>query len=68
MVEGMKLFKMGWSWGGFESLIVPGFHLPTRTAGKWEAGVLLRIHAGLEDVGDLKADLVEAFARLAANA
>jgi len=34
MVEGMKLFKMGWSWGGFESLIVPGFHLPSRTAGK----------------------------------
>jgi len=66
MVEGMKLFKMGWSWGGFESLIVPGFHLPTRTADKWEDGVLLRIHAGLEDVDDLKADLVEAFGRLAA--
>ena len=29
MVEGMSLFRMGWSWGGFESLIVPGFHLPT---------------------------------------
>jgi cystathionine beta-lyase len=65
MVEGMKLFKMGWSWGGFESLIVPGFHLPTRTATKWEDGVLLRIHAGLEDIDDLKADLVEAFGRLA---
>jgi cystathionine beta-lyase len=66
MVEGMQLFKMGWSWGGFESLIVPGFHLPTRTTTKWEPGVLLRIHAGLEDIDDLKADLVEAFARLAA--
>jgi cystathionine beta-lyase len=66
MVEGMSLFKMGWSWGGFESLIVPGFHLPTRTATKWDDGVLLRLHAGLEDVDDLKDDLTEAFKRLAA--
>jgi cystathionine beta-lyase len=66
MVEGMRLFKMGWSWGGFESLIVPGFHLPTRTATHWEPGVLLRIHAGLEDIDDLKDDLTEAFGRLAA--
>jgi cystathionine beta-lyase len=66
MVEGMSLFKMGWSWGGFESLIVPGFHLPTRTSKGWEDGVLLRIHAGLEDIDDLKADLTEAFKRLAA--
>jgi cysteine-S-conjugate beta-lyase len=68
MVEGMQLFKMGWSWGGYESLIVPGFHLPTRTATKWGDGVLLRIHAGLEDIDDMKADLVEAFGRLAAAA
>jgi cystathionine beta-lyase len=66
MVEGMGLFKMGWSWGGFESLIVPGFHLPTRSVAKWEDGVLLRIHTGLEDIDDLKADLTEAFKRLAA--
>jgi cystathionine beta-lyase len=52
MVEGMSLFKMGWSWGGYESLIVPGFHL--------------RLHAGLEDIDDLKTDLTEAFKRLAA--
>lgn len=64
MVEGMRLFKMGWSWGGFESLIVPGFHLPLRTSGSWEEGVLLRIHAGLEDVDDLKDDLDDGFARL----
>jgi cystathionine beta-lyase len=68
MVEGMSLFKMGWSWGGFESLIVPGFHLPTRTSKGWEDGVLLRIHAGLEDIDDLKADLTEAFKRLVAVA
>jgi cystathionine beta-lyase len=58
---------MGWSWGGYESLIVPGFHLPDRSTGPWESGVLLRLHAGLEDIDDLKADLTEAFARLAAN-
>jgi cystathionine beta-lyase len=66
MCEGMQLFKMGWSWGGYESLIVPGFHLPTRTASKWEPGVQLRIHAGLEDIDDLKDDLIEGFKRLAA--
>ena len=65
MVEGMSLFKMGWSWGGYESLIVPGFHLPTRSTKKWPGGVLLRLHAGLEDVDDLKDDLEEAFERLA---
>jgi cystathionine beta-lyase len=68
MVEGMNLFKMGWSWGGFESLIVPGFHLPERSVTRWPHGVLVRIHAGLEDVDDLKDDLSEAFARLNAAA
>ena len=64
MVEGMRLFKMGWSWGGFESLIVPGFQLPLRTTRSWEDGVLLRIHAGLEDFDDLRDDLADGFARL----
>jgi cystathionine beta-lyase len=65
MVEGMRLFKMGWSWGGFESLIVPGFHLPRRTTTEWPAhGTLIRLHAGLEDPDDLIADLEEGFARL----
>ena len=68
MMEGLSLFKMGWSWGGFESLIVPGFHLPTRSARPWtEDGVLIRIHAGLEDIADLKADLADGFRRLAAG-
>jgi cystathionine beta-lyase len=68
MVEGMRLFRMGWSWGGYESLIIPGFHLPTRTTCRWPAGVQMRIHAGLEDVDDLKDDLRDGFARLAAVA
>ncbi len=64
MVEGMKPFKMGWSRGGFESLILPGFHLPVRTVTQWPDGVLIRIHAGLEDFDDLREDLAEGFARL----
>jgi cystathionine beta-lyase len=67
MVEGMRLFKMGWSWGGFESLIVPGFHLPARSTSGWPDGVVLRLHAGLEDFEDLRDDLAEGFARLAAD-
>jgi cystathionine beta-lyase len=66
MVENMRLFRMGWSWGGFESLIVPGFHLPTRSVTAWPDGVLLRIHAGLEDFEDLRDDLADGLARLAA--
>lgn len=65
MVEGLRLFKMGWSWGGYESLIVPGFHLPTRSESSWPDGVLIRVHAGLEDFEDLRDDLADGFRRLA---
>ncbi|MCC6918642.1 MAG: cystathionine beta-lyase [Alphaproteobacteria bacterium] len=64
MLDGLELFGMGWSWGGFESLAVtekwkrvaPGSHKPQ--------GPLLRFHAGLEDSGDLIADLEAGIARL----
>lgn len=66
-VDGMRLFGMGASWGGFESLILPANPAPIRTATRWQApGPLLRIHAGLEDPDDLIADLDEAFGRLRA--
>jgi cystathionine beta-lyase len=65
MVEGLSLFRMGWSWGGFESLIIPGLHLPTRTVTPWPPGVQMRIHAGLEDFEDLRDDLEDGFRRLA---
>jgi cystathionine beta-lyase len=68
MVEGMRLFRMGWSWGGYESLIIPGFHLPARSTKPWPAGVQMRLHAGLEDFDDLKDDLADGFKRLAATA
>ena len=67
MVDGMGLFRMGYSWGGFESLILPADPAPLRTAVPWRAeGPLLRLHAGLEDPDDLIADLEAGFARLTA--
>jgi cystathionine beta-lyase len=57
---------MGYSWGGFESLIIPFDPRSYRTATTWaEKGQALRLHVGLEDVEDLKADLEAGFARLA---
>jgi cystathionine beta-lyase len=65
LFDGLKLFGMGYSWGGYESLIVPS--KPHRSAGRFQAeGPLIRIHAGLEDAGDLIADLECGFAAMAA--
>jgi cystathionine beta-lyase len=65
MIEPMKLFKIGNSWGGYESLVAPADPTSLRTATRWdEAGTLIRIHVGLENVDDLIADLEEGFQRL----
>ena len=64
MLDGMELFGMGASWGGFESLILPVYPDRLRTAVPWQEGPVLRLHAGLEDVDDLIADLDRGFARL----
>ena len=69
MIEGLELFGMGASWGGYESLILPFNAATARTATRWQPqGPTVRLHIGLEDVGDLKADLDAGFARLAAMA
>jgi cystathionine beta-lyase len=61
----MERFKMGSSWGGFESLIVPAWPAPQRAHRPAPAdGYLIRVHAGLEDPEDLIADLDAAFQRL----
>jgi cystathionine beta-lyase len=60
----MELFGMGASWGGFESLILPTHPERMRTAVPWTEGPALRLHAGLEDIDDLIADLERGFARL----
>lgn len=68
MLDHMELFGMGYSWGGFESLILPTRPAAVRSVTRWaEQGPLLRLHAGLEDVDDLLRDLEAGFARLAAN-
>ena len=65
-MDGLKLFGMGWSWGGYESLIVPArIH---RTVKPFAAeGPVIRIHAGLEDADDLIADLEQGLAKLGAS-
>jgi len=65
MIDGLELYGIGSSWGGFESLIVPFDPRETRTATKWpHKGPCFRIHAGLENVEDLIADLEAGFERL----
>ena len=65
MIDGLDLFGIGFSWGGFESLIIPSEKSTVRTATEWpEAPQLVRIHAGLEDPDDLIADLEAGFERL----
>ena len=66
MLDGMRLFGMGWSWGGFESLIIPTWPERMRTATSWDpGGPCIRLHIGLEDPDDLIADLADGLARLA---
>ena len=68
MLDGLDLFGMGYSWGGFESLMIPFDPSTYRTATEWQAeGPALRLHVGLEDLDDLKADLEAGFARLRTN-
>lgn len=68
MLDNMHYFSMGFSWGGYESLLIPLKPKHFRTATAWpDDGVLLRVHAGLEDVDDLITDLEEGFARLNAR-
>jgi cysteine-S-conjugate beta-lyase len=67
MVDGLELFGIGSSWGGFESLIVPFDPGEIRTATRWpHKGLSFRIHAGLENVEDLISDLDAGFRRLQA--
>lgn len=63
MLDSMKHFKMGYSWGGFESLILGITSLKSmRTATQWPyENPLIRLHIGLEDVDDLIADLEQGF-------
>jgi cysteine-S-conjugate beta-lyase len=65
MLNALRLFGMGYSWGGYESLVVPFDCASYRTATAWKTdGPALRLHIGLEDVEDLKRDLDRGLAAL----
>lgn len=68
-VEGLELFGLGASWGGYESLILPNHPERYRTATTWDPSFpSIRLHAGLEDPDDLIADLEQGLERLRAAA
>jgi cystathionine beta-lyase len=65
-VDGLRLFGIGASWGGFESLAIVSDVKKARSAVPWLAeGPLIRLHIGLEDAGDLIADLGASLAAVA---
>ncbi len=65
LVDGLELFGIGFSWGGYESLVLPFDCASYRTASRWAPeGPALRFSIGLEDVDDLKSDLAAGLARL----
>lgn len=65
LLDGLKLFALGASWGGYESLVIPFDPRPSRTASTWpHQGPCLRLHCGLEDADELIADLSAGLDRL----
>lgn len=63
-LESSRFFKMGSSWGGFESLIVPAYPEQQRKVTKWDgSGFVVRIHVGLEAIDDLWPDLDRVLSR-----
>ena len=66
MLDHYAHFGLGYSWGGFESLVAPAHIGNARTVHPWQGGPLVRYHIGLEDTDDLISDLEAGFARLAA--
>ena len=66
-LNALDLFQLGFSWGGFESLIIPCDEQLSRLEADWtkaKAGHLMRLHIGLEEVDDLIADLQSGFEAL----
>jgi cystathionine beta-lyase len=69
MMDSMRLHGMGYSWGGFESLLIPTEPQGIRSATRWPredvaGGQAMRIHVGLEAVEDIIDDLSDGFDRL----
>ncbi len=71
-IDALELFGIGYSWGGFESLVIPFDPARARSATAWPPThwnprdkLGIRLSIGLEDVDDLRADLEQAFAAMA---
>jgi cystathionine beta-lyase len=70
-IDALRLFGIGYSWGGYESLVVPVDPAPIRAATPWPFAGMdpadrfgVRLSIGLEDPADLIADLAQAFAQI----
>jgi cystathionine beta-lyase len=64
LIDGLRHFGIGYSWGGFESLALPVDPASIRTVTTWQsAGPMVRLHIGLEHPDDLLADLERGLAR-----
>lgn len=66
LVDRLDCFALGYSWGGYESLVVPANLRGARSVRPWTGGPLIRLHIGLEEPSDLIADLERGFARMKA--
>ena len=63
-IDKLSMFRIGFSWGGYESLVLP-MHPQSRSLPRWkELGSVVRLQVGLEDPADLRADLERALARV----
>ena len=65
MLDHYEYFGLGYSWGGFESLVAPANIGNARSLHPWRGGPLIRYHIGLEDADDLVRDLEAGFGRMA---
>ena len=63
-IDGLECFALGYSWGGYESLIAPTHLRASRAVRPWTGGPLVRLQIGLEDAQDLVADLERGLAAL----
>ncbi|MFC5523858.1 cystathionine beta-lyase [Polaromonas jejuensis] len=67
LIDGLALFGIGASWGGYESLVTLANMRRARSVADWSGrGQVIRLHIGLEDPADLMRDLQQGFAALAA--
>jgi cystathionine beta-lyase len=67
-LDALEHFKMGFSWGGYESLVTATKSVAgLRSVTGWSQGPIIRLHIGLEDVEDLIADLEQALEQYASH-